>query len=62
MRAMAKRRLKPNLLLGAPQRIFVGLRRHHRQGLSTSIQTVQVDAGDEAFHTSRCGNWTYLGP
>ncbi len=31
-------------------------------GLSTSIQTVQISAGDTGFHASRCGNWTYLGP
>ncbi len=29
---------------------------------SSSIQTVQVGAGDVAFHTDLCGNWTYLGP
>ncbi len=29
---------------------------------SSSIQTVQVGAGDVAFHTDRCGNWTHLGP
>ena len=31
-------------------------------GISDSIQTVRISSGDQGFSSSRCGNWTYLGP
>lgn len=30
-------------------------------GLSDSIQTVQISASDKGFHSEDCGTWTYLG-
>jgi hypothetical protein len=31
-------------------------------GLSDSIQTVQIGPSDVGFHSEDCGTWTYLGP
>ena len=31
-------------------------------GLSTSIETVQIGPSDVGFHSEDCGTWTYLGP
>jgi hypothetical protein len=30
-------------------------------GVSYSIQTVQIGSGDVGFHSEDCGTWTYLG-